>query len=443
VSYIGIDIGTTTISFVKISNTSKLLKELTVRNDANIKATVPHSLQSPERIAEIVRENLDKFIAESEGKDSPDSIGICCQMHGILYTNKGKAVSPLYTWQDACGNEIYRGGMTYAEYISFRTGYKVFSGYGLCTHFYLADKGMLPSEYDKICTVGDYVAMQLANTADCPIHPTNAASLGLYDIARDAFDTDSLEMLDIDASILPDVSADVSVIGRTKNGACVCCAVGDSQAALYGSGATENEMILNVGTGGQISCIMKNAVDVDENTEIRPYFDNQYIYTASSLCCGAAYASLNEFFRKVLSSFGIEKTAEEVYNVMDTFEKKGEPRPVTSTCFVGTRKEPFKRGSVNNLYAETFTPDRLTYSVLEGIAEELYPYYEQFLKVGGFDGIVLTGNLARKCPAFVDVVKDRYSLPVRLTLVDSEGAAGAAKTAMVAYARKGKMKRAE
>ncbi len=428
-SYIGIDIGTTTISFVKISQDAKLIKEITVKNDTEIPSSHPHHLQSPERLAEIVETTLDAFLEEDEGIKC---VGICCQMHGILYLKDGRPVSPLYTWRDACGNEVYRGGMTYAEYISFRTGYKVFSGYGLCTHFYLADKGYLPQEYDKICTIGDYLAMALTGRKSCPIHPTNAASLGLYDIARDSFDTEALSMLETDPSILPEVSVDITVVGKRRN-AYVCCASGDSQAAIYGSGAGENEMVLNIGTGGQISCIMKNAVDVDENTEIRPYFESQYLYTASSLCGGAAYMALNEFFRKVLSSFGVEKTAEEVYNIMDTFEKKGSPRPVTATCFVGTRKEPHKRGSINNIYAETFTPDKLTYSVLEGIAEELHPYYEQFLKVGGFDAIVLTGNLSRKCLAFKDVVRDMYSLPVRLTEVNSEAAVGAAMTAITAY----------
>jgi len=430
-SYLGIDIGTTTICFVKIDGNEKPVKELTIKNDAGIPAAEPHHLQSPERILELVTENLSRFL---EGEDDVECIGICCQMHGILYVKDGKAVSPLYTWQDACGNEVYRGGMTYAEYISFTTGYKVFSGYGLCTHFYLKDKGLLPASFDSICTIGDYLAMVLAGKTECPIHPTNAASLGLYDISGETFDREALSILEIDPSVLPSVSPDISVMGKMGD-AFVCCSSGDSQAALYGSGATENEMVLNVGTGGQISCVMKNAVDVDENTEIRPYFESQYIYTASSLCGGGAYAALNEFFRKVLSAFGVEKTPEEIYDTMDTFEKKGEPRPIAVTSFVGTRKEPFKRGSINNIYAEAFTPDRLTYAILEGIAEELHPYYEQFLKVGGFDGIVLTGNLARKCPAFLEVVRDRYSLPVRLTPVSCEASVGAAKTAVSAFAK--------
>jgi len=127
-SYLGIDIGTTTICFVKIDGNEKPVKELTIKNDAGIPAAEPHHLQSPERILELVTENLSRFL---EGEDDVECIGICCQMHGILYVKDGKAVSPLYTWQDACGNEVYRGGMTYAEYISFTTGYKVFSGYGL------------------------------------------------------------------------------------------------------------------------------------------------------------------------------------------------------------------------------------------------------------------------------------------------------------------------
>lgn len=438
--YIGVDIGTTNISFALTEADGKLIREYSLRNVAGMDSDGIHDCQSPQRIAQLVEQGLTTL-----GIKNGDigCVGICCQMHGIVYTYHGEAVSPLYTWRDSCGNEVYRGGMTYAEYVNFRTGYKVATGYGICTHFYLSDKGRLPEFYDRIYTIGDYIVMYLTGRSEMPIHVTSAASLGVYDIAREDFDREAIASLDLDPEVFPPVTPEVKLMGRYGKDVYVSGSVADCQAAFYGSGAASDEMVLNVGTGGQLSCLMRNVVEMDENSEIRPYFDSQYIYVASSLCGGAAYETLNSFFKKTLAAFGVEKSTEEIYNVMELFEKKGEPRPEVITTFKGTRKEPGRKGVITELSPESFTPERLTYAFLEGIEKELHPYYEQFLKVGEFKGIVLTGNLFRKCPSFKEMVREKFQLPIRVAQGQAEAATGAAYTARNAHTRRVDIKTAD
>lgn len=56
-----------------------------------------------------------------------ERIGITGQMHGVLYVDgAGQPVSPLYTWQDGRGSQIYREGESYADYLSQKSGVPIY-----------------------------------------------------------------------------------------------------------------------------------------------------------------------------------------------------------------------------------------------------------------------------------------------------------------------------
>lgn len=99
---LGIDIGTTGICGIIVDcKSGEILDSVNINNDSFIKTDKDYErIQSPERITEIV-ENIVKKLCNTDTK----AIGISNQMHGILYADEsGKAISPLYTWQDARGN---------------------------------------------------------------------------------------------------------------------------------------------------------------------------------------------------------------------------------------------------------------------------------------------------------------------------------------------------
>ena len=157
--FIGIDIGTSSISSVAYDLKKNKIESLT--NDSVIVSEVLwEKTQSPDRIIEIVEEIMEDFSSRY-----PDikGIGVTGQMHGILYLNEqGEAVSPLYTWQDGRGNQLYREDKTYAAYLSEETGYALATGFGLVTHFYNQVNGLVPGNAKQICTIMDYVVMKLS-----------------------------------------------------------------------------------------------------------------------------------------------------------------------------------------------------------------------------------------------------------------------------------------
>ena len=112
---IGIDIGTTSVCGVVIDIKNGCVIESCTRNsDAFLRGCADwEKIQDVEKIISVATEILDGFIA-----DDVASIGVTGQMHGIVYTDgDGKAVSPLYTWQDERGNLPYKN-TTYAKYLN-------------------------------------------------------------------------------------------------------------------------------------------------------------------------------------------------------------------------------------------------------------------------------------------------------------------------------------
>ncbi|MFY9280313.1 MAG: FGGY family carbohydrate kinase [Caldicoprobacterales bacterium] len=185
---LGLDIGTTTVCGVLWdSETEKPVKTLSYPNPGNLKGRFPwEHMQDPKKILECVHDVLDTF--KRSGK--PKAIGITGQMHGILYTDrKGQPVTPLYTWQDNRGAQIYDDNISYAEYLSIKTGTEIYPGYGLSTHMYNVKNNLVPGEAHKLCTIGDYVAMALSGMELPVTDPTNAASLGGFDLIKGEFVT--------------------------------------------------------------------------------------------------------------------------------------------------------------------------------------------------------------------------------------------------------------
>ena len=148
----GIDIGTTSISIVLLdSETGELIARETLNHKSFLAGETPEDkIQDPERILRLTQEKAKELI---RAHGTPAGIGLTGQMHGMLYVDEtGKAVSPLYTWQDGNGNKVLNGGKSSAEILKEKVGGAA-AGYGLTTHFYLRKTGKIPERAVKITTI--------------------------------------------------------------------------------------------------------------------------------------------------------------------------------------------------------------------------------------------------------------------------------------------------
>lgn len=426
---VGIDIGSTTVcAVVTETMTGKLLFSQTVPNHAPVPSPHPFEhLQDPQTLFQTCETLLNTCLKEYP---IPVSIGITGQMHGILYLDSlGNPLSPLYTWQDQSGSQPLESS-SYSKVLSELTGYPMSSGFGLTTYFYHLKNGRVPEPASVFCTIGDYVAMKLSGRLSPLLHPSMAASLGIFDLSQNSFDKEALKKAGLPVHLLPSVASSEKELGVHSSGSSVTLALGDNQASYYSSCQLPDTLLVNIGTGGQISlAISELPKELPKELEVRPYLNGSWLLTASSLCAGSSYALLKQFFLEVLQEFSAAPP-EDPYQIINQLAEKGASMnavPTSDTRFLGSRSNPQIRGSITDLTPDSFHPAGFAYSVLKGMCEELYQFYLLFpeecqkgLRLVG------SGNGLRKNPLLQKLFAERFQMPLSMISFQEEAAIGCA-----------------
>ena len=476
---IGLDIGTTTVCGVLVdAKTGELLDAKTLTNDSVIESVHTYErTQDADKILVKCKNILEEYLSEQE---DIVSIGVTGQMHGIVYVDEnGVAVSPLYTWQDGRGDlvcadiqkkqpvvdsegmgntdtgnkvadnaETGESGnvcMTYAAELSKITGYHMASGFGLTTNYYNTKHGLVPEEAKSFCTIPDYVAMSLAGEKRPKMHQTMAASLGLYNMKAGDFDRTSVEKAGMNPELLPEVATTSTICGAytadmekypayAGKTIPVAVAFGDNQASFLGSVNQDCKVLLNVGTGGQVSVYSEELIKAD-GIECRPYLKGSYLMAGSSLCGGYSYNLVKRFFEEIYALAGVG-CPKDIYSIMNRIAGEAAEKEKTLTVdtrFNGSRENPALTGSITGLTVDTFHPGDLAYGVLLGLCEELYQFYNvlpEKLKDGSH--FVGSGNGIRKNPLLQKIARDRFRMKLRIPKYAEEAAYGAVLFSLLA-----------
>lgn len=400
---VGIDIGTTSICGILLDGENgQVLKSRTVNSNAFVTGCAPwEKIQSPEKIIVLATDILNELVDEDTA-----AIGVTGQMHGIVYVNRGgTAVSPLYTWQDERGNLPYKG-TTYAKYLGSYTGY------GNVTDFYNRENGLRPAEAVSYCTIQDYLVMKLCGLTKPRIHSSNGASFGLYDLEKQTFGYD----------VPFEVTGTYAVAGTYRN-IPVGLAIGDNQASVFSTLAETDQVLLNVGTGSQVS-IISDRVICGEDLEVRPYFDDSFLVVGSALCGGRAYSMLKDFYKEVLG-YAVSLEDDAVYAIMDRMLETVDGASVNvDPRFAGTRREEGRTGSITGITTGNFHPGAFTYGVLEGMAAELHSMYLQMNC--SKTGLVGSGNGIRKNKNFIRLAEQMFGMKLQIPIHMEEASYGAA-----------------
>lgn len=433
--FIGIDIGTSSISGVIYDYEKKEIESVTLENDATILSKDDwEKIQDPDRILQLVLEIVDGFINRYT---NIQGIGVTGQMHGILYIdNEGNAVSPLFTWQDRRANQLYKGDKTYSAYLSGITGYPVATGFGLVTHFYNMKNNLIPENSRHICTIMDYTVMKLSGRKNPLTDYSIGASLGFFDLENLVFDKVAFEKIGVDCSLLPQLRESASYCGSFRGIIPVYSAIGDNQAAFLGSVKDIHKSIhITVGTSSQISVYCDKYIRIP-TLDTRPFPGGGYILVGAALCGGQAFAMLKNFFMQVLQLFTGEILSEsDVYRIMTTvpYKRNEEDMPIVSTLFDGTRFAPWKRGEIESISLTNFTPENLIIGFLKGISRELYDFYYNLPEEikGNKDTIIGSGNALKKNPLLCRAFEEQFGSNVTFSPYQEEAAFGACLSAVM------------
>ncbi len=422
---IGLDIGTTTISVVVIDVEHRcLMDSYTISNASKISTEIDFYEYNADWILDKVYKIL-RFLKTSY--PNTKSIGITGQMHGVLCVDdSGKAVSSLVNWQDKRGDRKYDEITIYCEKIKKITGYTIYTGYGFTTLYYNQCNGLIPEQAKSFCTIMDYISMSITGKNRPVIHASNAASFGLFDLKKNDFDKKAVAQLGLSHLDLPQVTSDGAVVGEYE-GIPVTVAIGDNQASFYGSVREEDSAALvNYGTGSQISVVIDEIKEIDDNLEIRPYIGGKYLLCGSALCGGKAYSLLEQFFSSYLNFSKVKSGSQ--YEIMNELaEKAYKEKNIlnVSTLFCGTRKDPQLRGSITNLGEDNFKPEALTLGVLQGMVDELYWYFV-CMSLENRKSIVTSGNAVRKNHILKLLLQDTFHCDVYISTNREEAAFGTA-----------------
>lgn len=425
---LGIDIGTSTLSIVLADSDGRLAASRTLRNESALPGQRFNRLQDPEWIFNAVEREYLRLRAEHP----IHAIGITCQMHGILYVNaQGRAVSPLYTWEDETGQQQTPEGESYLDALNALTGAGLIKGiaYGSLTHFALTRSGQLPDGAVCFCSIGDYVGLRLTRQTKPRVHVSIAASFGLYDLRSRCFDAGAIRRAGMDPAWFPEILTGTTCLGRDGFGVPVSVAIGDNQASFLGSVTDfDSEILLNLGTGGQISCYSAEIVG-DAQIDTRPLLEDSYLAVYTSHCGGRAYAALEQFFREVLQLAGVP--SESLYARMNAAAEQGPSAlPIqVNTCFCGSRQNPDAVCSMDGITLENFTPRDMILGFMTGVCRELYPFFEALSRTRRFQSITGSGNLIRRNPAMRTVIEQVFALPLKLSEITEEAAMGSIRFA--------------
>lgn len=435
---IGLDIGTTSLCGISCdAATGQIVQTITEQNGTFLPAAEPWEKQQ-DAAALVAR--LRRIAAALAADGDVAAVGLTGQMHGIVYlAADGQPVGPLTIWQDGRGDLPYRDGKSYAEWLSAATGYPLATGYGAVTHFYATVNGLIPPGAVTFCTIHDLCAMALTGRKTPLLDPSDAASIGLFSLARGQFDTAAIRAAGMDPAFFPDVSSGHAALGRTSHGVPVAVAIGDNQASVLGSVQDlAHSVLVNVGTGSQISCAVPQAAAqvTDGRLELRPLTDDLLLLTGSSLCGGRAYAILERALRDIAAAV-TGQPVESAYPAMDRlmadYRPNGSPLTV-DTAFCGTRSDPQRRGSITGIGIDNFTMAALCDGVMNGIVSELHGLYAGITPllpqrpvhlIGSGNGIRHNAPLAARFSA-------AFGLPLSVPAHREEAAFGAALFAAVA-----------
>jgi len=432
---LSLDIGTSKIAAVAFDGeTRQLVDVVTAGNRATASglANGRHE-QDAIPIYDTCLQLLRQLIAA--GKFSPAAVrtlAISGQMHGVLLVDRElRPLTNLITWCDQRATELTLR-INRDSWPTDRTGCYLHPGYGGATLAVLARQKTIPAGATAL-PIADFVAAKLSGVI--ATDASHAASWGITDICKTGWDCDLIARLEIPSAILPEIKPGLSELGKLRVNlglpptVTVRLPLGDNQASFIGTCGLDNHaMLLNLGTGGQISLPCPDFCFHSE-LETRPLPFGGYLLVGASLCGGRSYAHLKEFFKETIQSFtGQTMKDEALYAAMNRIADESDTELTVDTRFAGTRMEPDLRGLVSDIGIDNFTPATLTRGWVRGMVRELTGMVDR-QTTEKFKQVLVSGNAIRKNPLVQRFITAELGLPCVLSAHREEAATGAALAA--------------
>lgn len=230
-------------------------------------------------------------LIESGSKKLRGRLFISSQMGGGYL--RGINMKDIYSWQSYGGQKIFdkvQNNLSRAEELDLRPGSAIFTLNAAFPELLKASQEIRP----EIDSLGGFVADSILGFRSSLRHNSDGYALGGYRVDG----TSALFAPPIEFQ-LPKLTSRVSLLGESSvfPGLKVFTPVGDQQASLLGVNLEEDEIALNIGTGGQVA--MRSAVAKhDVNIQIRPYWNDEFLLTLTHRPAGRIVNFYYEIWNK-------------------------------------------------------------------------------------------------------------------------------------------------
>lgn len=417
---LGIDIGS---SFLKASildiEKQEIGKNRTVPTPGFLEENSLNKELSMEKLAFEVKQIIDDY----QMKYPLSGIVFSTQMHGyMLFGKDGLTHSNYVTWQDRRCLDKDSNGTTTLESVSallktegfYKDAELLKPNYSMLALYHSAHETEIGEDIEY-AMLGDGLIRMLTGKR-VSIHPTVAASSGMYNIQKRDWNRELLKVLRLDSILFPPVSETreaVAVYDSPNGKIPVYPALGDHQCAVLGSGVSDGDIVINIGTGGQISYVDDHVTF--GTYETRPFFEGRTLRTLAQLPSGR---SLNVFIdlvkdiaEKIVPGQKIGEL--EIWQALDHLPMKNtmqgaEDMPEIDFSFFSDSK-----GKISGITDTNFTLEGLFTGAYVSMAENYFSNYKDLL---GTDEhlakkIILTGGVIRKAPLLQKLIMDKFEVP--------------------------------
>lgn len=442
-SFLGIDLGTSSVKVLITSSKGEILSREEVSYPIDIPAP-GQAEQDPDAWWEATVKAVNQATRKDGGaRQQIACIGLTGQMHGTVLLNKhGRSIAPAVIWPDQRSKhqvDEFTASIGSQELIRL-TGSSAATGFQATTLLWVQqNRAKQWVQVDKILLPKDYLRWRL--TGEYCTDPSDASSTLLFNINRRNWSKRILDLVGIEQRQLPEVRVSDEIAGRILGKAAAALGVakntpvvtgaGDVACGLLGAGVTsDKKLLLTISTGGQITLPL-DSPKVDVLGRIHTFCSalnpaggkTGYFQLGAILSAGRSLRWLRD---QILS----DKQKIPFARLSDWAEKA--PAGSNGLIFVpyiaGERSPHMNADARGMLLGLTIEHRRnhIIRAVMEGVAMACYDAFLVLKELGARpEQIIMAGGGARS-RLWRQIVADVFNLPVQSPRVWEQAAFGAA-----------------
>ncbi len=430
-TYIGIDLGTSSVKLLLVAADGSILNSATKKYPIYYPKS-GWSEQNPDDWLNATSNGLRELL-DGYRREDIKGVSFGGQMHGlVLLDEQDNVIRPAILWNDGRTEKQtdYLNNVIGKKKLSQYTANIAFAGFTAPKILWVKENE--PENFAKIAKImlpKDYLAYKLTG-----VHSTDysdASGMLLLDVKNKCWSKEMCEICSVKEKWLPTLYESYDCIGQVCDeyglpNAIVTAGAGDNASAAIGTGAVKDgDCNISLGTSGTVF-ICQNNFSVDENNELHSFSHANGKYHLMG--CILSAASCNKWWMEEIlqtQDFSTEQEkSDELLGKNDVFflpYLMGERCPHNDVsargCFIGMRSDTTRK--------------QMTLSVLEGVAFAL----RDCIEVAKANGLQIANTKicggGAKSDVWKKIIANVLGVPVYELNVEEGPAYGAAILAMI------------